>query len=285
MVILITGGQGQLGQAIQKIAHNFPKFQFLFCNSSELNIADQLTVDSFFEKHNPDFCINAAAYTAVDLAETEVDKAFEINEKAVGTLAKACCKHQTVLLHVSTDFVFDGTNEFPYLETETTNPINVYGASKIAGEKLIPNFLNEYYIVRTSWVFSAFGKNFLNTMLRLADLKTEISVVHDQTGCPTHALDLAKALMTIIEKTANKEVQNQFGTYHFSNKTTTNWFEFAKKIMKVYKKDCTVLPIPTTSYPTPAKRPKYSVMNTSKFENTFHFNIQSWEEALLDYKN
>lgn len=285
MVVLVTGGQGQLGQAIQSIASNYINIQFVFCDSKELDITSIESVKNSFAKHKPEFCINTAAYTAVDLAETEVEKAFEINEKAVKNLALACAKHKTVLLHVSTDFVFDGNHNTPYFENHPTNPINVYGASKLAGEKVIPTVLDQFYIIRTSWVFSAFGKNFLNTMLRLSEQKSEINVVNDQFGCPTHALDLAKALMTIIEKTANKDVQNQFGIYHFSNKTATNWFEFAKKIMEVYHKSCVVHPIPTTSYPTPAKRPKYSVMNTSKFENTFQFNIQSWEEALLGYKN
>jgi dTDP-4-dehydrorhamnose reductase len=285
MVVLVTGSQGQLGQAIQKLAPELSTFEFVFTDSNALNITDSKAIESAFKKHQPDFCINAAAYTAVDLAESEKDKTFEINEKAVHNLALACANHQAVLLHVSTDFVFDGTNQSPYLETNTTNPISVYGASKLAGELVIPKVLKEYFIIRTSWVFSENGKNFLNTMLRLADQKTEISVVNDQKGCPTHALDLAKALLLMIEKTANQSVQNAFGIYHFSNKNETTWFEFAQKIMEVYEKNCLVHPIPTSSYPTPAQRPKYSVMNTSKFEKTFEFEIQPWTKALLNYRN
>ena len=285
MVVLVTGSQGQLGRAIQKLAPELSMFEFVFTDSNSLNITDSKAIASAFKQYQPDFCINAAAYTAVDLAESEKDKAFEINEKAVRHLALACANHQTVLLHISTDFVFDGTNNEPYLETDKTNPISVYGESKLAGELSIPTILKEYFIMRTSWVFSEFGKNFLNTMLRLADQKPEISVVNDQRGCPTHALDLAKALLIIIEKTAKHEVKNAFGTYHFSNKNETTWFGFAQKIMEVYEKNCLAHPIPTTSYPTPAKRPKFSVMNTSKFEKTFQFETQSWEEALQKYKN
>ena len=284
MVVLVTGGYGQLGQAIQKLAPEMTNIEFVFTNSNTLNITDFEAVEQAFQTYNPKFCINAAAYTAVDLAETEVEKAFEINEKAVKNLALACAKHKTVLLHVSTDFVFDGNHNTPHLENHPTNPINVYGASKLAGEKLIPTVLDQFFIIRTSWVFSEYGKNFLNTMLRLADQKSEINVVHDQKGCPTHALDLAKALLTIITKTADQSVQNAFGIYHFSNKNETNWFEFAQKIMEVYDKSCKVQPIPTSSYPTPAKRPKYSVMNTTKFQTVFKFEIQPWDKALLTLK-
>jgi dTDP-4-dehydrorhamnose reductase len=280
MVVLVTGSQGQLGQALQSIAKNYLYIEFVFCGSKDLDITDLANIKTLFTKYKPHFCINAAAYTAVDLAEIEKDKAFEINQKAVANLADVCATNQTILVHISTDFVFDGSKESPYVESDSTNPLSIYGASKLAGEQEIQRILQQFYIVRTSWVYSNFGKNFLNTMLRLASDRSEISVVNDQKGCPTNAVALAETLLLMIQKTANKEVLNAYGLYHFSNKNSTTWFGFAEKIMKVYNQNCKVNPIPSASYPTPAKRPTYSVLDTSKIEEVFQIQIQNWDEVL-----
>ena len=198
MVVLITGANGQLGQAIQSVVGNYPSIDFVFCSSSELNITDKNNCETIFEKYKPLFCINAAAYTAVDKAESETEKAYAINVTGVQNLASVCKAHNTVLLHVSTDFVFDGLATQPYSEGAVPNPTGVYGITKLQGEQAIQNTWEKHFIVRTSWVYSQFANNFMKTMLRLASERDNLSVVSDQIGTPTNAVDLAECLLTII---------------------------------------------------------------------------------------
>ncbi|MBS7786171.1 dTDP-4-dehydrorhamnose reductase [Flavobacterium sp. CYK-55] len=279
MVIAVTGASGQLGQAILKISTQFPEHQFFFYNSAEVDITQKILIEKKWSEINPDYCINAAAYTAVDKAESEIELAYQINETGVKNLAEVCQKFQTTLIHISTDFVFDGKQSKPYSETDQTNPKGVYGASKLAGEQAIAAVCKKYFIVRTSWLYSSFGHNFLKTMCRLAAEKPEVRVVNDQIGSPTHALDLAQMLLNIINQpTAH------YGIYHFSNQGSTSWFGFAQKIFEVYQLKTPLLPITTKDFPTPAKRPKFSVMDSTKIQKEFTYNIPKWEESLVKYK-
>lgn len=280
MVVLVTGANGQLGQSLQQIAGLFPELNFIWLDSKALDITNQVEVKKVFEQFSPDFCINAAAYTAVDLAENEQEKAFAINATAVKNLALTCLDYQVVLLHISTDFVFDGTKKIPYQEVDACSPINVYGKSKWEGEQYLRHILPSHYIIRTSWVFSSHGNNFLKTMLRLSAQKDSISVVNDQIGRPTYAVSLAHVLIQMIIKTHQRKVHDVFGTYHFANSESCSWFDFAKKIMNVFERSCEVYPIPSDSYPTPAARPRYSVLNTNKIEHTFQINNQRWQNIL-----
>lgn len=280
MVILVTGAHGQLGQALQSIAPHYPEIQFWFCGSQEIDLTHKTSIQNAFALHKPTFCINAAAYTAVDKAESEPEKAFAINAEGVQNLAEVCLEHQTVLLHVSTDFVFDGLNKAPYVETDYPNPTGVYGASKWAGEKAVQEILTRYYIVRTAWVYSNFGANFMKTMLRLGTERDQLKVVDDQIGSPTLATDLAKALVTICQQTAQDFVSAPYGIYHYSNEGSCSWCAFAQQILFNHGLKTPVLPIPTTEFPTPAKRPAYSVLDKSKIKKAFPIKILSWQDAL-----
>ena len=282
MVILVTGAKGQLGTALQKKALHHRENRFIWADSQTLNLSDEAGVRHFFETHTPDLCINTAAYTAVDLAETEVEKAFDVNEKGVLFLAKACQKRNIPMIHISTDFVFDGQKNAPYTETDRTNPLSVYGASKRAGEVALEQTLAKHIIIRTSWVYSNEGKNFLKTMLRLADERSEISVVHDQIGTPTHADDLADVIFAFANALQSTSF-DAYGLYHYSHEGACSWFEFATEIMCVYQKSCKVKPIPTTEFPTPAKRPSYSVMDKSKIKAVLHIEIPDWRVALQQH--
>lgn len=266
MKVLVTGANGQLGQCLQELAPNFQNVDFTFCSSIELDITQLSQIEDKFSELRPDFCINAAAYTAVDKAESESDRAFLINETAVGYLAKACKKYNTSLIHVSTDFVFDGAKNTPYQETDAVNPLGVYGQSKLAGEQRIQEILESFYIVRTSWVYSDYGHNFKKTMLRLGKERGAVSVVNDQRGCPTHAIDLAQALLTIVNAKNQKAVP--FGIYHFCGNKEMTWYSFAIQIFEEAELKVAVTPIPTSDFPTPAKRPAYSVLDRSKWDAT-----------------
>ena len=281
MVVLVTGANGQLGQAIQSVVGNFPSIDFVFCSSSELNITDKNNCESIFEKHKPQFCINAAAYTAVDKAESEPEKAFVINVTGAQNLAEVCKTHDTILLHVSTDFVFDGLATQPYSEEDVPNPTGVYGVTKLQGEQAIQNTWEKHFIIRTSWVYSQFANNFMKTMLRLASERDSISVVSDQIGTPTNAVDLAECLLAIIStQHPTPKTQHLYGIYNFSNEGQCSWYDFAKEIFKVNNISINLQPIPTTAYPTPAKRPAYSVLDKSKIKSVFGIEIKNWKESL-----
>ena len=281
MVVLVTGTNGQLGQAIQFVATNYPNIRFVFCSSLDLDISNKDNCESVFNNEKPDFCINAAAYTAVDKAESEPKKAELINVIGAKNLAESCKNFNTKLIHISTDFVFDGSKKEPYNETDLPSPKGVYGQTKLNGEKAIQEVFDAYFIIRTSWVYSQFGNNFMKTMLRLASERTSLSVVNDQIGTPTNAVDLANAILKILEsKTSN----NQYGIYNFSNEGQCSWFDFAKKIFEINQVKIDLIPIPTTQFPTPAARPKYSTLDKSKIKTAFGIEIKPWEQSIEMYK-
>jgi dTDP-4-dehydrorhamnose reductase len=283
MVVLVTGANGQLGQSLQFIASNYPKLHFVFCSSSDLDITNFEKCQSTFSKIQPQYCINAAAYTAVDKAENEPEKAHLINVIGTTNLAEVCKANGTTLLHISTDFVFDGNALKPYTENDIPNPTGVYGQTKIEGEKAIQTIFEKHYIIRTSWVYSQFSNNFMKTMLRLASERDSLSVVNDQIGTPTNAVDLANALVQIILTENQQQTTNNFGIYNFSNEGQCSWYDFAKTIFANNNITIDLKPIPTTSFPTPAKRPKFSVLDKSKIKRVFEIEIKSWEESLKDF--
>lgn len=284
MVVLVTGAQGQLGQSLQFIAGNYPDIQFVFCSSLDLDITNKENCESVFNRFKPDYCINAAAYTAVDKAESEPEKTHLINVIGAQNIAEVCRETNCILLHISTDFVFDGTKKTPYTEEDQPNPTGVYGQTKLDGEKAIQSTFDNYYIIRTSWVYSQFGNNFMKTMLRLGAERDSLSVVNDQIGTPTNAVDLAVVLVNIVLTHNAQRTTHSYGIYNFSNEGQCSWYDFAKKIFEINKIKINLQPIPTSSYPTPAQRPKYSVLDKSKIKNTFGFEIweeiKTWEESL-----
>ena len=276
--ILVTGSGGQLGMEIWKLADHFPTYKFLFTTKEYLPIDDLKLVKNFFEKQQIDHCINCAAYTAVDKAESDKQRAFIINADAVGNLALICKAHQAQFIHISTDYVFDGTSSVPYKEEDRICPINVYGASKLRGEELVLNNNAAAIIIRTSWVYSSFGNNFVKTMLRLLREKESINVVNDQYGCPTYAADLAEAIMTVVDKESNE--QSTSGIFNYCNEGVITWYEFAYAIKDFIKSKCAVNPISSLAYPTPAKRPQYSVLDTTKIKETYLVTIPNWKDSL-----
>lgn len=274
--ILVTGANGQLGKCIQDLAGKYSDLSFVFTDHKEFDITSQENVNKFFEDQKFDYCINCAAYTAVDKAETEKEMAFLINAEAVKYLALACKETDTTLIHISTDFVFDGKKGEPYTEEDKPNPINVYGASKLKGEQYVQKILKKYFIVRTSWVYSQHGHNFVKTMLRLAKERDELNVVCDQFGSPTYAGDLAKVILNII--LMNKTL---YGLYHYSNEGVVSWYDFAKIIFEEGSVKVNLKPIKTEKYPTPAKRPAFSVMDKAKIKQELKFEIPNWRDSLI----
>lgn len=278
--ILVTGGNGQLGQCLQKLETKFSEFQFIFTDSKTLDITEENQLQDFFYQMRPDFCINAAAYTAVDLAEKEKEKAFQINTSGVSYLAKTCAENNCLLIHISTDYVFDGETNLAYEEEDFTNPQSIYGQSKREGEILALEENPNTIIIRTSWLYSEFNKNFMKTMLNLFPQKEEMNIVNDQFGQPTNANDLAEVIMQIIK--TEKKVS---GIFHFSNYPETTWFQFAKKIAEFSGNKIKLNPISTQEFPTPAKRPKRSTMCLDKIEKTYHVELQHWENSLQEIMN
>lgn len=282
--ILITGSKGQLGTALQDIVGNYPNYNCFFTDKSELDIANILDLEIFVVKNKITVLINCAAYTNVDKAEEEeeIDLAVEINDFAVGNLALISKKYDITLIHISTDYVFDGASEKPYLETDVTNPQNKYGLTKLNGETALQSVNpKNTVIIRTSWLYSLHGNNFVKTMLRLFQNNKEVNVVSDQIGSPTNATDLAKFIFTIIPSIHNIDVE----TYHYSNAGTCSWYQFAKEIAKITKSDCTVVPISSEDFNSKVKRPKYSLLNTDKVQQTFNLEILSWQDSLKQCLN
>jgi len=276
--ILVTGALGQLGLALQEEGENYNEVDFVFASRSDLDITKTNDVEDYLDLHQPNFVINAAAYTAVDKAESDQEAAFLINEKGVKNLALFCDRNDIGLAHVSTDYVFDGEATEPYTEAGKVNPQTVYGKSKLAGERAILRMEpSHYYIIRTSWLYSKKGHNFRNTMLRLAKEGKPISVINDQWGSPTLANDLAHVLIDI----ALTGEDWQSGIYHYSGGGECTWFAFAKAILeRNHQGQYTLKPIPTSEYPTAARRPRYSVLNTKHIENTFALNIADWKSVI-----
>jgi len=280
--ILITGSKGQLGTALQNIADNYPNYTCFFADKTELDIINFQALEIFVAKQNITVIINCAAYTNVDKAEEEVDLATEINYKAVENLAQISKQYKIKLIHISTDYVFDGTSEKPYLETDLTNPQNKYGETKLYGETALQNVNpKNTIIIRTSWLYSLNGHNFVNTMLRLFKKNNVVKVVSDQIGSPTNATDLANFIFTIIPQINTKGVE----IYHYSNKGSCSWFQFAQEIANITNSDCTVVPISSEAFNSKVKRPKYSLLNTEKVQQTFNFEILSWQDSLKQCLN
>lgn len=280
MKILVTGAKGQLGRSIQAC---FPSEWNLFCTTSmELDISDRQSVIDAVSIFRPDCIINAAAYTAVDKAEAEPDIAKKVNTDGIKYLAEAAAIYNARLFHISTDYVFDGTSQIPYKEEDTPNPLSVYGTTKLAGEVAATQANPNTVIIRTSWVFSEYGNNFVKTMLKLGNQKKELNIVDDQYGCPTYAGDLALAILALIKNTS----RDISGIYHYCGNEITTWHEFALKIFKyAYQIDALkampiVNPIPSVQYPVPAKRPHYSVMNCKKI-NAYGIDSSNWDSRLI----
>jgi dTDP-4-dehydrorhamnose reductase len=280
MVVLVTGAGGQLGQALKAKAALQNDIVFYFAASGEADITNKESLTTVFNTVKPNFCINAAAYTAVDKAESEPEKAFEVNVTGTANLAQVCREYNTVLVHVSTDFVFDGTKQLPYTEEDVTNPQSVYGKTKREGELAIQDILKKHYIIRTSWLYSEYGSNFMKTMVRLGKERDSLSVVNDQTGTPTNANDLAGAIIAIVKYHLSKPEEDHFGIYNYSNEGQCTWYDFAKKIFEVNKITIDLQPIASAGYPTPAKRPAYSVLDKGKIKTAFGITIPQWQDSL-----
>jgi dTDP-4-dehydrorhamnose reductase len=281
MKIIITGSKGQLGRSIQELSSGYPEFSFVFTDIEELDICDAVLVDRFIAKENPFAIVNCAAYTAVDKAEKEVVLAEKINHHAVVNLVSACKKYGAKLIHISTDYLFDGNKSSPYHEKDIVRPRSVYGITKLEGETAILRAEIKSIIIRTSWLYSAYGSNFVKTMLRLGKERDQLGVVSDQVGSPTYAIDLAKAVLDILQIGANDSKRFVTGIYHFSNEGVASWFDFTQAIFELTPEiTCRVNPIDTPAYPTPATRPAYSVLNKSKIKTTFALDIPYWRDSL-----
>ena len=273
--ILVTGANGQLGKCINDAASNYPDLHFVFVSKEELDIENADFLMNFFKKNSFTHCINTAAYTNVEKAESESEKAFAINAEAVKTLAIACKENDVTLLQISTDYVFDGKKKSPYVETDITNPINVYGTSKLKGEQYIQEIWQKHFIVRTSWLYSQYGHNFLKTILKYAEEGKPLTITTEQTGTPTNANDLANVLLQII----TQDLPN-YGVYHFSNSGETTWFGFAEEILKQTKNLKDAKLAKTNHYSTFAARPEYSVLDNLKIEKTFSVPAVYWKKSL-----
>ena len=275
--ILITGANGQLGQSIAEMSKNHKEIECFFVTRNELDITNEDLVNHYFDDKSFDFVINCAAYTAVDKAEDDQENAFLVNAKATEFLAKISNAKNIPFIHVSTDYVFDGTESVPRLETDQTNPIGVYGQTKLDGENLALGNNPKTIILRTAWVYSRFGNNFVKTMLRLFNDKDSISVVADQIGSPTNAIDLANAILEIVSKD-----ELVYGIYNYSNEGECSWFEFAQKIKEFSGSSIEINPVPTSAYPTKAKRPAYSLLDKSKIKEVYQLEIPTWEDSLKE---
>ena len=275
--VLITGSNGQLGSEIKLLSSKYPQFEFMYTDVEELDLTDKQAIGRLFEREQFRYCINCAAYTAVDKAEDEEELATLINSTAPGFLASVCNDFNTLLVHVSTDYVFDGTNYRPYTETDTPSPASAYGRSKLKGEQQVLEKSSRVIVVRTSWLYSAFGNNFVKTMMRLGRERNSLGVVVDQIGTPTCAADLAGALLNMVEKTGSGPVKE---IYHYSNEGVISWYDFAKAIMAEAGIDCEVNVIESKDFPAKANRPFYSVLNKAKVKRDFNLKVPYWLDSL-----
>ena len=275
--ILITGSNGQLGSEFKSLANSFSEFAFTFSDRSDFDITDLDSVREFVQKRAFAIIINCAAYTAVDKAETEKDLAYSINAKATGNLALAAKEFNVKFVHVSTDFVFDGSIARPLIENDEVNPLNVYGSSKLEGEKLAFDKNPDSLIIRTSWVYSSFGNNFVKTIIRLCKERESLNIIFDQIGTPTYAKDLAQVILKIV---GGKDWVP--GIYHYSNEGVASWYDFSIAIRDLSGLKTLIFPIETSQYPTPAIRPKYSVLNKKKVKDTFKLSIPYWRDSLSE---
>lgn len=277
--VLVTGASGQLGRSLQQYALETDSLNWLFMDSSEVDITSRDSLEQCFQNKKIDYCINCAAYTNVEKAESERDKAYQINSEAVKELAKICEKYDSVLIHISTDYVFDGRTKTPYTEEDQTNPINIYGASKLQGELNIQKHMNKYFIFRTSWLYSEFGHNFYLTVVKKSGENVPLNITTAQTGTPTNANHLAQLLLKLI-----REENKNYGIYHFSNSGETTWYGFAEEILRLTNTLNMVELNKDNSYKTIAARPEYSVLNKQKLKDTFNYTPATWQEALKDLR-
>ena len=276
---MVTGGNGQLGSEIKELASHYAQYNFFFTDASDLDISNKENVSEFVIGNKIGTIINCAAYTAVDKAESDREMADKINHLAVKALAEISKNEKVQLIHISTDYVFDGKGHQPYTPDHQTQPVNWYGETKLRGELAMKDINPENsIIIRTSWVYSSFGNNFVKTMLRLGQERQELNVIYDQVGVPTYAKDLAEFILNNTLEHKNELVQ----TYHFTNEGVCSWYDFAKEIMKLGEIDCKVNPIPTAAYPTPAKRPFYSLMDNTSLKKDFNIEIPYWKESLRE---
>lgn len=277
--ILVTGENGQLGSELKELSNSYPQHDFTFADRSTLDLSNLCKLEDYFDNQTFDVIVNCAAYTAVDNAESESDLADTINHRAVSLLAKIAKKKNIVFIHISTDYVFNGQNYRPYIETDPTDPQGVYGRTKRDGENAILNVTpKNSIIIRTSWVYSSFGNNFVKTMLRLGSERDTLGVIFDQIGTPTYARDLAKTILDILPKINNESPE----IYHYSNEGVASWYDFAQAIFELSNIQCTVNSITTDQYPTPAKRPHYSLLNKSKIKNNFEITTPYWRDSLKE---
>lgn len=274
---LVFGGAGQLGQCLARVARERNLTGLIFLSETNGNILDPASLQTLFEQHRPAYVINCAAYTAVDKAEDEIDLARRINRDGVENLARLCAAHDAVLLQISTDFVFAGTGNQPLTETDVTEPISIYGLTKLEGEQVIPPLTSKYFILRTSWLYSEFAGNFVKTMLKLGTEREELRIIWDQVGTPTYAIDLAACLLQIIETRSTA-----YGLYHYSNEGLTSWYDFATAIFELRGLPTRTVPIRSAEYPTRATRPAYSVMDKSKVKAQLGVAIPHWRTSLAE---
>lgn len=281
ITVLVTGCNGQLGNELKRLAKDsrFSFCRFLFVDIAILDICNEAEVQNYMKQNKVDLVVNCAAYTAVDKAEEDRNSAFAVNRDGVRVLAESCVDCDAYMIHVSTDYVFDGTAHEPYKETDAVNPIGVYGLSKRAGEEAMAAKGVRGMIIRTAWLYSAFGNNFVKTMLRLGEERKEVMVVADQYGTPTWAADLAEAIMTILLQTDFTTKQG-LEIYHYTNEGACTWYEFASAIMHLAGRNCKVQPISTTEYPTSCRRPAYSVLDKTKIKQTYNLHIPEWDDSL-----
>lgn len=277
--ILVTGKNGQLGSSVAKVAKGYPQYNMTFVGRNELDLSQAQSIKEYFKTKTVDIIINCAAYTAVDKAESEPELADQINHLAVKQLAQITKDQNAILIHISTDYVFNGQRHKPYVETDLVDPINVYGQTKLRGEQAIHTVKPKWIIIRTSWLYSEFGNNFVKTMLRLSKEKENLNIIYDQVGSPTYAVDLAEAIFNILSRHL-KLVKKSPETLHYTNEGVISWYDFAKTIFELSNNNCHVTPIGVKDYPTSAKRPNYSVLNKFKVKQSYNLNIPFWRDSL-----
>lgn len=272
---IVFGAAGQLGQCLQRLTKGNADSSIVYLPEDRANILDAESLKAIFEEHRPDYCINCAAYTAVDKAEDEPDVSRKVNRDGVENLARLCQEHGAALIHISTDFVFSGKGNAPLLETDAAEPVNLYGLTKLEGEQALQSITDRHFILRTSWLYSEYGNNFVKTMLRLAADRDELRVIWDQVGTPTYAVDLAACILHIVE-TGSED----YGLYHYSNEGLTSWYDLAKAIFELKGVAINVIPVRTSEYVTRAVRPAYTAMDKTKVKSTFNIQVPHWRDSL-----
>lgn len=282
--ILVTGADGQVGMELQQLQNKFPNFLFRFTDAKDLDITDNEAVNRYFDDFQPNYVFNCAAFTAVDKAEEVIDLALKVNSLGAGHLAKAAKKHHSKLFHISTDYVYDSSQNTPYLEGDEAHPGGIYAITKYLGDQAVLEHHPSSIILRTSWVYSSFGHNFVKSMQKFGTERDQLNIVYDQIGTPTYARDLAKAIMDITQKFENKELDPEQinGVFHYSNEGVASWYDFAMAIFELENIECDVQPILSKEYPTPARRPPFSLMDKGKFKSTFGLTIPYWRASLAE---